>query len=53
MKRAICIKDNSAFGIHKGLTIIYKRVIFRNGEHHYVTLSGDQFPAVFFKEVAA
>jgi hypothetical protein len=50
MKRAICTTDNAAFGLHKGLTIIYRRVIFRNGEHHYVTLSGDQYPCVFFAE---
>ena len=53
MKRAICTTDNAAFGIHKGLAIIYKRIIFRNGEHHYVTLSGDQFPCIFFTEQGA
>ena len=48
IKRAICIKDNAAFNIHKGLVILYKRMIFRNGEHHYVMLSDEQVPAVFF-----
>lgn len=31
--------------------LAYKKLIFRNGEHHYVLLDNSEVPAVFFVKV--
>jgi hypothetical protein len=57
MKKAICVRQVPSIlsptnnDIQVGEIINYKKVIFRNGEHHYVLTDKKQVPSIFFEDL--